>query len=168
MRNSSEGKGLFLSGLELFAGVPAGIVEHIERECIWHRFDANEVVIENRSSRPHGVFFLVEGDVEIVKYGPKNLPTSLAKLSAPDCFGEFGAVSGEMGSASVRTITPCVLAEISSARFLSLLNACPAASLYLLKKTVSLIKNLGEDTVRVRSADRALETAHRNAVLRSL
>ncbi|WP_119269563.1 cyclic nucleotide-binding domain-containing protein [Taklimakanibacter deserti] len=167
MSNCSERKGLSASGLELFAGVPAGIVAHIEEQCTWHRFDAHEFVIENQSKRSYGVFFLVEGEVEIFKPISNRECMSLVKLSAPDCFGEFGAVSREMGSASVRTLTPCVIAEISSERFLSLLNACPAASLYLFKKVVSLIKNLGEESIHHHSAHHALETAHRNAVLRS-
>lgn len=159
---------LSISSLELFDGVPASIVAHIEKECTWQRYYADETILENGSQRPHGVYFLVKGEVEILKCGTRNPHQSVALLTAPDCFGEFGAVSGQPGSASVRTTTPCVVAEISSQRFLALLDACPAASLYLLKKTVSLIKTLGEDSLMFHSAGRVLEAAHTNAILRSL
>ena len=165
---SEQEQRLSISSLELFEGVPASIVAHIEKECTWQRYYAHETILENESQRPHGVYFLVKGEVEILKYGTRDQQQSVASLSAPDCFGEFGAVTGQPGSASVRTTTPCVVAEISSERFLELLDACPAASLYLLKKTVSLIKNLGDDSVMFHSAGRVLEAAHRNAILRSL
>lgn len=168
MSNCFEQKGLSALGLELFDGVPAGIVAHIEKQCTWHHFGMNEIIIETTSNRPYGVLFLVEGEVEIFKFGFNNECMSLARLNAPECFGEVDAVSGKLGSAGVRATTPCVLAEISSERFLGLLNACPAASLYLFRKVVSLIKNPGEESIYRHSAHRAPETAHRNAVLRAL
>lgn len=164
----SEKKRLSIAELQLFSGVPASIVAHVEKECIWKRYSADETIIENGSDRPHGVYFLVKGKVEILKYASEDQCQPAATLSAPDCFGEFGVVSGKAGSASVRTKTPCVIAEISSERFLKLLDACPASSLYLLRRAVSLIKDLGEDSIRLHSASRMLESAHRNAILRSL
>jgi CRP-like cAMP-binding protein len=168
MFDHPEEKGLSLSGLKLFSGAPAPILALIEKACVWHRLASNEVVIDSESPRPHGVFFLVEGRVEVLKHSTDNQFMTVAKLNAPDCFGEFGAIIGKTGSASIRTETDCVVAEISSERFLSLLNACPATSLWLLEKAVSLVKNLGEDSVLLQSAHSALEMTHRNSVLRSL
>lgn len=144
MNNSSTHESLSASGLALFAGVPAGIVAHIEKQCTWHRHDVNELIIETNSERPHGVFFLVEGEVELFETSFNNECMPLAKLNAPECFGEFGTVGGETGSAGVRATTPCVLAEMSSEQFLGLLNACPAAPLNLVEKVVSRIKNVGQ------------------------
>ncbi len=168
MGKQTNNRGHFLSGLELFSGVPDSILAAVEKECTWHHLTVSEVVIDSRSHRPHGVFFLIEGQVEVLKRGPDNRPARIATLSAPECFGEFGAITGETGSASVKTKTVCLLAQISAERFMNLLNACPFASLHLLKKVVSLVKNLGEDSALLQSADNALETAHRKAVLRSL
>jgi CRP/FNR family cyclic AMP-dependent transcriptional regulator len=160
MSNCSEQKALSALGLELFDEVPGGIIAHIEKQCTWHRFDVNEFIIENKSKRQHGVFFLVEGAVEIFRTGFNNECMPLAKLNAPECFGEFGAGSGEMRSAGVRATTPCVLAEISSERFFGLLNACPAASLCLVEKVVSRIRNVGQESTYHYSTHRAPETTH--------
>jgi len=168
MFNHPAANGLSLSGIKLFSDVPTPILALIGKACVWHHLASNELVVDCESSRQHGVFFLVQGRAVVLKHGPDNQLMTVAKLTAPDCFGEFGAITGKMGSASVRTETDCVLAEISSARFVSLLTACPSASLCLLEKAVSLVKNLGEDSVLLQSADNALEMAHRNAVLRSL
>jgi len=168
MFDHPEANGLSLSGIKLFSGVPTPILALIGKACVWHRLASNEIVVDSESPGPHGVFFLVEGRAEVLKHGPDNQLMAVAKLNAPDCFGEFGAITGKRGSASIRTETDCVLAEISSERFMSLLNACPSASLCLLEKIVALVKNLGEDSVLLQSADSALEIAHRNAVLRSL
>lgn len=168
MSNCSEQKALSALGFELFDGVPAGIIAHIEKQCTWHRFDVNEFIIENKSKRPHGIFLLVEGEAEIFRTGFNKEYILLVKLNAPECFGEFGAVSGATGSNGVRATTPCVLAEISSERFSGLLNACPAASLYLFEKVASRIKNVGQESIHHHSThNRAPETAHRNAVLGS-
>lgn len=159
-------KVLSLSALKLFSGVPDSIVALIGKECTWHRFASNEIIIDSESPRPHGVFFLVEGGVEVLKQGPHKRLLTVTKLNAPDCFGEFGAISGKMGSASIRTETDCVLAEIPSGRFMRLLHACPSASLCLLEKIVSLVKNLGEDSILLQSADSVMATA-REASCRS-
>ena len=144
MNESSKHERLSVSDFALFAGVPAGIIAHIEKQCTWHRHDVNELIIETKSKRPHGVFFLVEGEVELFETSCNNECMPIVKLNSPECFGEFGAVGSETGSAGVRATTPCVLAEMSSEQFLGLLNACPAAPLNLVEKVVSRIKNVGQ------------------------
>jgi len=93
---------------------------------------------------------------------------TLAELTAPDCFGEFNAISGAKGAETVRAKTGCVVAELSNEQFMELLNSCPSISLHLLKKVILLIRGRTGDLSHFRIADAALEKAHRNAILRSL
>ncbi|MFZ5673204.1 MAG: Crp/Fnr family transcriptional regulator [Pseudomonadota bacterium] len=157
-----------LTGIEMFSEIPDDALVYLNSQCRWHRLPANELLIDGEGRKPHGIFVLTEGEVEVYCRNLSGNIVSIGKLAATTCFGEFAAITSSPGRVSVRTWTACRLAEIPRETFVSLLNAYPSISLYLLKKAIALVRTFNEDLIKLRMADDVLATVHRNAILRSL
>lgn len=154
--------------VEFFSALPTEERQKLAERCVWRRFGPNEPIIDGDPCSSHGVFVLTEG---IVKLSQRNKNSDLVPvgwLSAPACFGEFAAIMSCPGATSVRTSTNCEVAEFSEATFNRLLNEYPSLLLKLLKKAISIVRELDDNVVRLHHADALLADAHRKAVLRSL
>jgi CRP-like cAMP-binding protein len=157
-----------LDDIELFSSLPAEERQGLAEQCTWRRLGPNESIIDGDPCSPHGVFVLTEGIVELSQRDQKLDFVPVGWLSAPACFGEFATIMSCPGATSVRTRTSCEIAELSEATFKRLLNNHPSLSLKLLKKAISLVRDLDDDIVRLHLADTLLADAHRKAVLRSI
>jgi CRP-like cAMP-binding protein len=157
-----------LAGIELFSDVPGEVLAHLNGQCQWHRLPAGQLLIDGESKEPHGMYVLTDGEVEVFRSDSHGQVAPLGRLTATTCFGEFAAIMGSPGSASVRTRTDCLLAEIPGTALVKLLKDYPSVSLFLLRKAVSLIRELNEDLTRFQAMDSLLATVHCRAILRSL
>lgn len=157
-----------LGDVSLFSGIPGNVLADLDDYCRWSDVSADTLVIDSFQSIPHGVFVLVEGEVDIYRLDHEARRVDLGHLPATSCFGEFAAINGTPGSASVRTTTPCLLAEIAPEAFMKFLTDCPALSLGLLKKAVSHIRKLDEDIVRLRATESRIDKAYCQAVVWAL
>ena len=154
-----------LSDIEPFSGLPADVLDALETEAEWFRVDAGHRLIDAGVRAPHGVFVLAEGALSVERAAPGGQPIPLGRLSAPCCVGEFAALDGLWGSASVTAATPCVLAEIPADRFRQLLRDHPPLSLFVLEKAVSIVRRLGEDIVRLRRLEHEDDEFYRRALI---
>ncbi len=154
--------------IEPFCGLPPEATQRLDAECRWASIGPDTLVIDADAGGPHGVFVLAEGQVDVHRRDGNGEPVHLGRLTAVDCFGEFAAIHGVPGSASVRTNTHCLVAEIDPAVFVALLGDYPALSLKLLGRAVSLLKSLDDDLVRLRLAQKRIDEVYRNAVMRTL
>jgi CRP-like cAMP-binding protein len=152
----------------MLSHVSPDVLARITKVCTWHQLVSEEVVIVGSSGSPHGVYFLVEGVVQICRHDVHDDVATLAELTAPECFGEFNAISVVTGAETVRAKTDCVVAELSNEQFMELLTFRSSISLHLLKKAISLIRGRAGNLSHFKIADAALEKAHRSAILRSL
>jgi CRP-like cAMP-binding protein len=156
---------------ELFADPPGEIGADLAGHCRWHTVAPGHLLIDAPARRPHGVFILAAGDVEIFRDdGGAAVP--LATLAAIDCFGEFAAIRGEPGSASVRSLSSCMLGEMPSAVFTALLARQTCFSMRLLRRVVDSVRSLDAAVVgaqRRNGSDHAsIRELYRDLALRSL
>lgn len=127
---------------DLFAGLPEEAIGPIAEQCRWWDIDAHHLLIDATHKQSHGLYVLAEGGVEVFRNPSGGGIVPLARLTAVACFGEFAAINGEPGSASVRSLTPCTIGEIPPKVFKSLLTERPGLSLRVLRKLVDRIQNL--------------------------
>ncbi|MCT8972566.1 Crp/Fnr family transcriptional regulator [Microbaculum marinisediminis] len=154
--------------IDPFYDFPRDVAARLDAVCRWRRVEADTLVIDAACGALHGVFVLAEGEVDVHRRDGSGEIIHLRRLEAVSCFGEFAALHGAPGAASVRTLTPCVIAEIDPATFVALLNEFPMLSIRLLRRAESRLKSLDEDMVCLRLARKRIDEAYRNAVLRTL
>jgi CRP-like cAMP-binding protein len=157
-----------LDDVDLFSTLPAEERQRLADRCLWHRLGPNHLLIDGDLASPHGVFVLTEGIVELSQRDAKWDIVPVGWLSAPACFGEFAAIMSCPGATSVRTVTSCEVGELSEETFNRLVREYPSFSLKLLKKTISIVRALDDDIVRLQLADSILTAAHGKALLRTL
>ena len=129
---------------DLFAGLPEDAVGAVAEQCRWRDVAAHHLQIDAMRKQAHGLYVLAECGVEVFRNPPGGGIVPLARLTAVACFGEFAAINGEPGSASVRSITPCTVGEIPPTVFKSVLTERPGLSLRILRKLINRIQNLDE------------------------
>ncbi|WP_119390766.1 Crp/Fnr family transcriptional regulator [Taklimakanibacter lacteus] len=157
-----------LHEIDFLSALPHKEREKLAEQCTWHRLPPNQILIDGDPENPHGVFLLSEGVVELSRRDAGGDSVPMGWLCATACLGEFAAITNSPGTISIRTVTSCVFAELARETFIPLLSRYPAMSLSLLRKTISIVRALEDDIVRLHKADGVLATAHRKAILRSL
>ena len=115
------------------------------------------MLVDGKSSEPHGLFLLDEGEVEIFRKNQNGHKTVLARREAPDFFGEIGALTGTPGSASVTTIGPCRIAELPGDEFVDLCRRHPDVSLSVLRRIAGNVRQLDAEVQRLNLAESLLE-----------
>jgi CRP-like cAMP-binding protein len=158
-----------LSKIELFADLPEATLDQLERDCVWIEREPAFVVIDEEQREPHNVFILADGEVEVYRRAQGGETISIGALRAAALFGEFSAIVGKSGSASVRTTTSCVLGEIPHTAFLKLVRQYPSVCLGLLQKMVALVRAFDEELIDRQPREKLIALAyHRYVVLGSL
>jgi Transmembrane secretion effector/Cyclic nucleotide-binding domain len=116
-----------LSGLPLFAGVPAATLEAVAARLAPVRVAADQVVI--RQGEPADRFYLIdEGAFEVTQLraaGTGALPEHLRTMGPGEVFGEIGLLRGVPRTATVTAATDGRLLALDGADFLELVNAGP-------------------------------------------
>lgn len=163
--NQAARSGHSLAEVDPFSCLPGDVLSDLDTQCSWTRVPADNLVIDGTQKTAHGVFALMEGEVEVQGRDSNSRIIPLGRLSAKTCFGEFAAIHGQTGSVSVRTSTPSLLGEISADAFVGLLNDYPALSLVLLRRAVSLVRALDDDLVKLRSVEHEFGDFRRQAVV---
>ena len=101
----------------------SSILEALRNHPI-RRFSAGEIVMEQDTSTGT-LFFLIEGEVEIVKDGIK-----VATAAEPGAvFGDLSALLNEPHTATVRALSPCAFHAVTEPR--AFLEKTPQACMHL-------------------------------------
>lgn len=90
------------------------------------------------------VYFVASGAlrVSILSAGGKEI--TYRRIEAGGVFGDLAAIDGQPRSASVFTITECLLAWMPAAVFATVLRTQPAVAMALMRELVALIRALSE------------------------
>lgn len=152
-----------LQSFNLFDNLSREDLEPIAREARVLSFDAAEVVCEE-DSESDSMFFIHSGSVSVTKQG-----VTLAVLKAGDYFGEMSLITGSSRNATVTTLEPSVLYEISSDEFDRIFERLPRA-MYRLLVTYDARLRRHNDTVveqfmKMRQQYEDLESAHQRLLL---
>lgn len=113
-----------LSKLPLLGGIAAdpllALAEHVEEI----RLAPGAVVIREQQIPSH-LYVLVDGRVEVATKGEGGAEKVVDSLGPGRILGEIGLLEGMPSTATVRTLTSCVLFRLKAARFLDFVRNTP-------------------------------------------
>jgi len=121
-----------LANNNLLIGLPASVVDHVEKLCEFKTFKQNDLVT-TREEESKNFFFTVSGTYSVETIISEDQDLRYADLGENEFFGEMSAIDGLPRSADVRCRTPGVIAELKHADFERLLANEPQLTLRLLK-----------------------------------
>jgi CRP/FNR family cyclic AMP-dependent transcriptional regulator len=96
------------------------------------------------SARATEVFFVLEGEVQVVLFSSSGRQVSINNLGVGSSFGQLAAIDGQSRSASVVAATDVRLRAIGREDFLSILRAAPEAALWVARNLCADVRRLTE------------------------
>jgi len=120
-----------LQGTELFKGLSPEQIRKVLNICHTVRFPANEIIM-NEGEMGDSMYIILQGTVEVIKRlimaavdddesaDKSKVFTRLDATGLHPVFGEIALLQESKRTASVRTVTDCILYEIKKKDFLSL------------------------------------------------
>ena len=121
-----------LANNNLLIGLPASVVDHVEKLCEFKTFKQNDLVT-TREEESKNFFFTVSGTYSVETIINEDQDLRYADLRENEFFGEMSAIDGLPRSADVRCRTPGEIAELKHTDFERLLATEPQLTLRLLK-----------------------------------
>jgi len=138
-----EPSALGLKSVRLVDGVPASALEELARQCRWRRFEPGQRVI-SRDAPDQDVYLIVSGLVRVTAFSAAGRQVTYRDIAAGDWFGDFAAIDGLSRSADIVALQDTLLASMNPAVFQRLLHEHPIVSDRLLRRLVSLVRELTE------------------------
>ena len=123
----------------MLAGLSPEELARVEQACRWHRHRRGGQIVE-RASDNRDVFFIIEGQVEIVNHTLSGRPIAYAELGPGQFFGELSAIDGEPRSASAVAKADCLLGALPPERFHDLLRRHPGVALLVMRRLAAIIR----------------------------
>ncbi len=129
-----------LAGISLLSGISPTEVNNLERACSWRRYGAKEQIFDH-DSEGNDVYFVVDGNVQILNYSPSGREISFAHVKTGGYFGELAALDGGTRSASVMAVEESALASISSQAFRKLVLDHPEIAFEVLLNLTGMVRS---------------------------
>jgi signal transduction histidine kinase len=152
-----------LRGFELFENLGDDELSLIAKETVRRAYAAGGIVCEEDSASD-SMFLIKSGKVDIIKQG-----VSLAELGPGDYFGEMSLITGAPRNATVTTLEPSVLLEISAPVFHVIIERSPQATRNLLMTFDSRLRRHNEKVVwqyrKLKEQYEELENSHQRLLL---
>ncbi|MCI0447223.1 cyclic nucleotide-binding domain-containing protein, partial [bacterium] len=105
----------------IFQNVDQKLLEEIASLFVTESYPADRVVV--REGTPGNRFYLIaHGQVSVVKKGADGKPKTVGVLEDGDYFGEIALIKNIPRSATIRTLTPCVMLSLHRDIFQNLLD----------------------------------------------
>ena len=135
----------------------------IAKETAVRNFGAEEVVCEE-GSPSDTMFFIDSGSVSVAKQG-----VTLARLGPGDYFGEMSLITGDPRNATVTTLQPSVLLEVSAPAFHVIIERSPLAMRNLLRTFDTRLRRHNDKVVEqfleLKKQYEKLENSHQRLLL---
>lgn len=134
-----------LRGVTLLDELDDDALAALEEQCKWRRYSAGERLFTG-GSVGREVFFIVDGEVQILSGSGSGQEITLAHARAGDTVGEMAAIDGQPRSASVVALEDSLVAVLDPDPFLDMLIQYGGISLSLLQRLSSMVRS-GDDRV---------------------
>ncbi|MEK6711501.1 MAG: cyclic nucleotide-binding domain-containing protein [Nitrospinota bacterium] len=135
-----------VSRIRLFEGFPQRLLKKISALCVERRYAAGEVLCREGTTGL-GLFFVVEGWVEVYGTSRAGREKSLALLGPGEMFGEMMILDNSPRSASVRSLQPATCYVMPQWDFKRLLKDYPEIAVKMLPTLVKRIRELDKAMV---------------------
>lgn len=94
----------------------------------------NEQIVFNEGDEQTGMYFILEGEVQILKRNNRGKTELLTVLCAPQIFGEMALIDRGRRSASVVSQSELVTAELTRENFESFMKNEPELAVHIIRK----------------------------------
>jgi len=128
-----------LQVVELLGGLDDATLETLEKQCVWTKYTANQMILDIGSDDRHDVYFVIDGAVRIVNFSPSGREIAFANIREGNYFGELAALSDNPRSASVVAVTDCRLAAIGPQVFRRLVQNCPEIGIKVISRLADIV-----------------------------
>ncbi len=135
--------GRMLEVIEIFASVSPGDLETLAKRFRWMRYGADKQIISHLDEST-GVFFVIEGAVQVIVYSPAGKEVTFRDIEAGEYFGELAAIDGLPRSATVAALTDSLVACASAGTFWEILRSYPDVAALVMKQLASSVRVLTE------------------------
>lgn len=132
---------LSLRTITALKGLPSDALRSIEDAVEWLEIAPGKPILDYRSDG-HCVFFLLRGRASVLLFTSSGRIVELSTLTEGRMFGELAAIDGLPRSASVVAETTCVVARLSAAHFLRLVEEERLVLRALLEHLAAMIRTL--------------------------
>lgn len=150
-----------LSDIPLFAELSAECLESLDSKADWFRPEPGTLIIDGSDDRSHPVYILVHGNVTVLRDHGTNGLVPVTELRAVTSFGEFAAINGKTGPASIRTCTDCLIGELPADGYLEAMLANPRFMLSVLQRTVARIQDLDRKFTDLAGRDKFVDELYK-------
>lgn len=128
-----------LSAVKLLAELPAKEVARLEQACRWKRYPPHDQIID-RQSDSRDIFFVLEGRVRVVNYSLSGREVTLDDMGPGSYFGELAAIDGQPRSASVMSLSDCLVASLPAEQFLQLCATHPKIARAVMTRLAAIVR----------------------------
>ena len=132
-----------LSQVELFAGLPATVLQQIASVARQREFDKGELLFVE-GDVGDTLLVVIAGSVTVFRTSPEGERAALAVLEPPEVLGEIALLDGAPLSASVEATEHTVVLSLSRQEFFALLRAQPAVLEPLMRQLGTMVRRLTE------------------------
>lgn len=129
-----------LSQIEILSGLDSENARNLAKRCRWHRFEANQLILDQDDEAEHDIYFVVRGTVRIVNYSATGREIAFANIRVGGYFGELSALTDSPRSASVIAVTECRLASLDPHTFRNLLLDNPEISIQVIMRLAEIVQ----------------------------
>jgi CRP-like cAMP-binding protein len=143
-----ERSSLALRGIALFDGLSEDRLTALAQACEWHVLPAHHALLT--PVRDDGaVHCLVSGSVRVTTFAANGRQVTFRDCQPGEHLGDLAAIDGRPRSAEAVTLVPSVVASLSRATFLALLQQEPVVALRVMQGLAGLVRALTERVVEL-------------------
>ncbi len=128
-----------LTGIGLLDGLSADALRSIEKSCNWRIYSRDEQILD-RDSDSRDVYFVVNGEVQVVNYSMTGREIAFARVRQGGYFGELAAIDGKPRSANVVAAGKSLIASLPRSRFEPLLLEHPRLAMRVIERLAHIVR----------------------------
>lgn len=125
----------------MLALAPAALRERVEANLRQLRAPRGRTII-GAGTETTEVFFILQGELQVMLYSPHGREVSVRDLGPGDIFGELSALDGAPRSATVVATSEAHIQVMTQADFRACLESSPAAALWLVRHLAVEVRRL--------------------------
>lgn len=135
---------MLLKQIDLFAGVPEAELDALAQRSRTRKFPKGSIVV-NEGDTENGLFIVESGTLKAYVTEESGRELTLSILHSGDYFGELALLDDSPRSASVATLSDCVLIQVSQQSFRTMLESNPNCMTMIVKNLVARIRALTDN-----------------------
>jgi CRP-like cAMP-binding protein len=131
------------SHVKFLAQLPDGLSAEVRQRLQTIRSPKGRTLLE-KGSNSRDVFFVLEGEVEVVLYSPDGREVFVTAIGPGEMFGQLAALDGRPRSATIVALSDVILAIMSPNDFIRCIENFPPAAIWLARNLASALRQATE------------------------